>query len=65
MANRKTEMITFRLDRWMVDGIDISLEYKDHITRTDWLKNVIADALVKEGITQAAVRARKGGTDNG
>lgn len=55
---RKTEMMSARIDQWMIEGIDYALDGKE-ITRTEWLKNVIAEALRKQGITQAAVYARR------
>lgn len=57
-VKRKTEMMSARIDQWMIEGIELSLADKE-INRTEWLKNVIAEALRKQGITQASVYARR------
>lgn len=57
-ANRKTNMVSARLDTWMIEGIDILLE-SSSANRTDWLKKIVSDALRREGITPAVVYARR------
>lgn len=56
-ANRKTDMVSARLERWMIEGIDILLE-SSSANRTDWLKKIVSEALRREGITPAVVYAR-------
>lgn len=57
-ANRKTNMVSARLDTWMIEGIDILLS-DNAANRTDWLKKIVSDALRREGITPAVVYARR------
>lgn len=57
-ANRKTNMVSARLDTWMIEGIDILLS-DNAANRTDWLKKIVSDALRREGITPAVVYQRR------
>lgn len=59
MNNRKTKVVSARLDTWMAEGIDIALENATGASRTDYLKNLVAEDLRRQGITPATVYARR------
>lgn len=54
MNNRKTQVVSVRLDRWMVEGIDMLPD----TNRTDYLKELVSADLRRQGINPAVVYAR-------
>lgn len=59
MNNRKTNVVSVRLDKWMAEGIEIALEGAPGATRTDYLKQLVAEDLKRQGISPATVYARR------
>lgn len=56
MNNRKTTVVSVRLDKWMVQAIDELAG--SHDTRTDVLKAIVDEVLRKKGLTPAIMRSR-------
>jgi hypothetical protein len=56
MNNRKTQVVSTRMDRWMVEAIDAAKDPFE--TRTDFVKTLVDEALRKRGLTPAIMRSR-------
>lgn len=56
MNNRKTTVVSTRLDKWIVAALD-ELAGPDE-TRTDMVKTLLDEALRRRGLTPAVIRSR-------
>lgn len=57
MNNRKTQVVSMRLDHWMIQAVDELAG--SHDTRTDVLRKIVSDHLRKQGLTPAIMKGRE------